>query len=117
MQWTAGVFAEGGVLLNSVPSTLAVRLFSTGNLPQSFTVPLLEKSSRTAVAVIRSLNAAVGALKFIPKINTRYSVVIKDNAGTVQETDVPLSSDTGTSLSFIASDDKIESTIHASPML
>jgi hypothetical protein len=56
-------------------------------------------------------------LKFIPKTNTRYSVVIKDNAGTVQETDVPLSSDTGTSLSFIASDDKIESTIHAPPML
>lgn len=39
-------------------------------------------------------------------------VSVEDNAGTVQENDVPKSSNNGMALKFKVSDDKIEYTIH-----
>ncbi|MDB5208555.1 MAG: hypothetical protein JWR72_3630 [Flavisolibacter sp.] len=113
VQWTASAFAEGGSILNDVPAKLAVRLFSTGSLPQSFKGSLLEKGSNTSVAEIEPLNDEVGMVNFIPQAGKEYVLSIKDNVGKMQQVDIPKNSDSGSALHLRLSNDKIEYSIYS----
>lgn len=106
-QWTATAFAEGGILLNDVPGAVAIRLFSTAGLPESWEGNLLEKESNTVVAPIEFLNNEVGIVRFIPSRTKTYVASIKDNLGNTQVVPIPNAADNGTMLQLRVTDTKI----------
>jgi hypothetical protein len=107
MQWAAAAFAEGGTFLNDIPVTLAIRLYSTGNLPQSWQGSLHEKGSTAPLAEAEVFNTEIGIVRFTPKAGKEYVISIKDNGGKVQVIDVPKASNNGTALRLVPNDDKI----------
>ena len=112
VQWTAASFVEGGTLLHDVPVAVAVRLSSTGSLPERWEGILYEKATNTWVANVEVFNNEVGIVRLIPFAGKEYIVTIKDASGNVQTIDLPKVVETGTSLQLRVQDDKVDYAIY-----
>jgi hypothetical protein len=84
VQWNAASFPESGTLVDGVPATVGLRLFSKTSLPASWTATVTAKPGGQVVATCRSLNREVGSFQFTPDADERYEVKITDNNGAGQ---------------------------------
>lgn len=111
VQWTAVAVAEGGTMLNDLPSMLSVRLNSTGRLPESWQGTLKEKATGNVIGPVNVLNNQVGTISFSPKAFKEYTITIKDNEGLEQVINVPKSKENGVALHLDVADDKLDYSI------
>lgn len=89
VQWDVGLFPESNILLSSIYTRVAVRLFATGSLPGSWHGELYEKSSSSPIAVVHPFNNNLGVFDFTPLQGGEYFVRITDNTGTSKELTLP----------------------------
>ncbi|HEV7330321.1 MAG TPA: hypothetical protein VGN63_04715 [Flavisolibacter sp.] len=98
VQWTAKAFVEGNQLLDSAVANVAVRLFSTGSLPESWTGSLVEGDSNTPIANVTVYNNEIGEVRFLSFANKTYKLLLKDDQGNTQEVVLPAVKNSGSLL-------------------
>jgi hypothetical protein len=98
-QWTATIHPEGNILLEGVETDVAVRLHSTGSLPEKWSGYVYEGAdSSNVVAEFSSLNSEVSLFPLIPVTGKSYHLRIRDNLGRSSLLDLPAVATTGIAL-------------------
>lgn len=88
--WSAA-FVEGGSLLANKQATVAVRLYSTGKLPDSWK-GYLTASDDTAKSILSfaSLDPNVATFSFVPEMGKQYISIIEDDNGNKLKASLPI---------------------------
>ncbi len=103
--WHAAAFAEGGTLVDSIASHIAVRLFSNGDLPEHWQGYLIDSSlPQQKIVSFQSLDQNIAEFYFTPLAGKKYQVIVEDSKGAVQKCDLPPVENTGVCLSVKQTD-------------
>ncbi len=93
VKWKAKAFIESNQLLDGAVANVAVRLFSDGSLPKSWSGSLEEgDTTRTPLTVY---NNEIGEVRFLAFEGKTYKLIIKDDVGNTQEIRLPAVKDSG----------------------
>ncbi|WP_336518594.1 hypothetical protein [Pollutibacter soli] len=97
--WKAAAFPEAGNFIQGVNTKVAVRLFSDGKLPDTWTGYVIEKSKPAEkITTFESLDPNVGFFFLAPELNQQYQVVVEDGAGKSSYVDLPAAAPSGVSI-------------------
>lgn len=102
VQWKAQAFAESGNLLEGAVANIAVRLFTEGSLPQTWSGRLLDNAGNTFLSNVTVYNRQIGQVRFVPEAGKTYKLEIKDSLGNRQEILLPPVATSGVSLQTTA---------------
>ncbi|WP_027382211.1 hypothetical protein [Epilithonimonas caeni] len=108
IKWTANVFPESGTFVENINTKIAVRLFSQGTPPASWSGYVIdaEKPAEKIVS-FKGFDQNVSAFNLTPKAGKTYKVIIEDNKGTKQTIALPAVSDSGVNLQIASDNDGI----------
>ena len=100
-RWKAGVFPEGGSLIENVETKVAVRRFANGLPKAEWRGYLYDESNPSAkIKEFTSLDENVALFKFIPGPGKKYSVAVSDEFGNNKVCPLPPVKNTGVSISI-----------------
>ncbi|WP_379963510.1 hypothetical protein [Epilithonimonas sp. UC225_85] len=98
-KWTASVFPESGTFIDNIPTKVAVRLYSQGVPPTSWSGYVIDQEKpNEKLATFKSLDQNVSAFTITPKIGKIYKAIIEDNKGAKQTIPLPAVSNSGINL-------------------
>jgi hypothetical protein len=105
-KWTANVFPESGTLVDNIPTKVAVRLYSQGIPPTSWSGYVIDQDKpNEKLTNFKSLDQNVSAFNITPKAGKTYKAIIEDNKGVKQTITLPAVSNSGINLQ-LTSDSK-----------
>lgn len=98
-KWTANVFPESGTFIDNIPTKFAVRVYSQGIPPTSWSGYVIdsEKPNET-LATFKNLDQNVGTFSITPKSGRTYKAIVEDNKGAKQTINLPSVSNSGINL-------------------
>ena len=98
-KWTASAFPESGTFINNVPTKVAVRLFSQGIPPASWSGYVIDSEKpNEKLANFKNMDENVGLFTMTPKAGKTYKAIIEDNKGIKQTIALPTVSGSGINL-------------------
>lgn len=107
--WTVSAFVEGGNLLNNIQTSIAVRLFSEGDLPQSWHGYLIDSlNPNEKILSFQSLDPNIAQFSFTPHLGKAYQLIVEDDRGTTKTVSLPTVSSSGINLSVNQKDSMLE---------
>lgn len=114
-KWTANAFPESGTFIENINTKIAVRLFSQGIPPASWSGYVIdaEKPAEKLVS-FKGFDQNVSAFNLTPKAGKNYKVIIEDNKGTKQSIALPAVANSGINLQISSGNDGINYTLKSS---
>ncbi|SDG11518.1 hypothetical protein SAMN05421825_2704 [Epilithonimonas hungarica] len=108
IKWTANAFPESGTFIENINTKIAVRLFSQGIPPASWSGYIIdaEKPAEKLVS-FKGFDQNVSAFNLTPKAGKTYKVIVEDNKGTKQTIALPAVSNSGVNLQIASDNDGI----------
>lgn len=107
-KWKAGAFPEGGTLIESVETRVAVRRYAGASLKNKWSGYLYEETNPTIkLKEFTALDENAGLFTFTPDAGKKYYVNVTDEHGNSQQCSLPLVRDSGVSISIEESNDSI----------
>jgi len=98
-KWTANVFPESGTLVDNIPTKVAVRLYSQGIPPTTWSGYVIDQDKpNEKLTTFKSLDQNVSAFNITPKAGKTYKAIIEDNKGVKQTITLPAVSNSGINL-------------------
>jgi len=98
-KWTANVFPESGTFIDKIPTKVAVRLYSQGIPPSSWSGYVIDSEKpNEKLATFKNLDQNVSAFTITPKAGKTYKAIIEDNKGIKQTISLPTVSNSGINL-------------------
>ncbi|KFC22987.1 hypothetical protein [Chryseobacterium sp. FH1] len=98
-KWTANVFPESGTLIDNIATKVAVRVYSQGIPPASWSGYVIDSEKPSEkLATFKNLDQNVGTFTITPKSGRTYKAVIEDNKGVKQTIALPTASNSGINL-------------------
>lgn len=98
-KWTANVFPESGTLIDNIATKVAVRVYSQGIPPASWSGYVIDSEKPSEkLATFKNLDQNVGTFTITPKSGRTYKAVIEDNKGVKQTIALPTVSNSGINL-------------------
>lgn len=109
LPWRAAVFPEGGNILNSQQTTMSVRLYSDGDLPQHWHGYLFDSVRPNEKLIsFESIDPNVARFSFPPNLNVNYLAIIEDDKGNKSTIPLPKVKSSGVNLSLNRNDSVLE---------
>ncbi|MFC0344284.1 hypothetical protein [Epilithonimonas hispanica] len=100
-KWTSNVFPESGTFIDNIPTKVAVRLYSQGIPPTSWSGYVIDSEKpNEKLATFKNLDQNVSAFTITPKLGKTYKAIIEDNKGTKQTVALPTVSNSGINLNL-----------------
>lgn len=98
-KWTANVFPESGNFIENIPTKVAVRVYSQGIPPTSWSGYVIDaEKPNEKLATFKNLDQNVGTFMMTPKSGRTYKAVIEDSKGAKQTVNLPTVSNSGINL-------------------
>ncbi len=105
-KWTANVFPESGTFIDKIPTKVAVRLYSQGIPPSSWSGYVIDSEKPSEkLASFKNFDQNVSTFTITPKIGKTYKAIIEDNKGIKQTISLPTVVDSGVNL-HLTNDEK-----------
>ena len=99
VKWTANVFPESGTLIDNIPTKVAVRVYSQGIPPASWSGYVIDSEKPAEkLATFKNFDQNVGTFTITPKSGRTYKAIIEDNKGVKQTITLPSVSNSGINL-------------------
>ena len=99
VKWTANVFPESGTLIDNIPTKVAVRVYSQGIPPASWSGSVIDSEKPAEkLATFKNFDQNVGTFTITPKSGRTYKAIIEDNKGVKQTITLPSVSNSGINL-------------------
>ncbi|MCO5236059.1 MAG: hypothetical protein M9933_07285 [Chitinophagaceae bacterium] len=110
--WKAAAYPEGGSLIAGLNSKVAVRLFSNGALPDSWSGYVVDATKPSEkITSFNGLDRNVGIFSFTPAENKKYQVIVEDKKGRKQTVALSPAAASGVSLQVNNTDEAIDYTL------
>lgn len=88
--WTAAAYPEGGTFIDGVDCRVAVRMTSSGRLPDRWNGYVVDAARPSEkIATFTSMDRNVAAFNILPEKNKKYQVVVTDKKGKKQTVALP----------------------------
>ncbi len=114
-KWTANAFPESGTFIENINTKIAVRLFSQGIPPASWSGYVIDAEKPTEKLIsFKGLDQNVSIFNLTPKAGKNYKVIIEDNKGTKQTVALPAVANSGINLQISSGNDGINYTLKSS---
>lgn len=98
-KWTANAFPESGTFIDNIPTKVAVRVYSQGIPPASWSGYVIDSEKPAEkLATFKNLDQNVGTFTITPKVGKTYKAIIEDNKGVKQTVALPAVSNSGINL-------------------
>lgn len=102
-KWTANAFPESGTFIDGVPTKVAVRLYSQGIPPASWSGYVIDPDKpNEKITTFKNLDENVSAFTMTPKIGKTYKAILEDSNGAKQSITLPPVSGSGINLQLSA---------------
>lgn len=99
LKWTANVFPESGTFIDNIPTKVAVRLYSQGIPPTSWSGYVIDSEKpNEKLATFKNLDQNVSVFTITPKTGKTYKAIIEDNKGVKQTITLPTVANSGINL-------------------
>lgn len=99
IKWTANAFPESGTFIDNIPTKFAVRLYSQGIPPTSWSGYVIDaEKPNEKLAAFKNLDENVAIFNITPKAGKTYKAIIEDNKGVKQTINLPAVSGSGINL-------------------
>ncbi|SMP88916.1 hypothetical protein SAMN05421679_101589 [Epilithonimonas pallida] len=114
-KWTANAFPESGTFIEDINTKIAVRLFSQGIPPASWSGYVIdaEKPAEKLVS-FKGFDQNVSSFSLTPKAGRNYKVIVEDNKGIKQTVALPAVANSGINLQISSGNDGIKYTLKSS---
>lgn len=97
--WSAAAFPEGGTFIEGLGNRVAVRLLSSGVLPESWGGYVIDAAKPAEKLVsFTAFDRNVGLFNIVPEKGKKYQVVVQDKKGKKQTINLPAAASSGVSL-------------------
>ena len=101
-KWTANAFPESGTFVDNIPTKFAVRVYSEGIPPESWSGYVVDSEKPSdKLATFKALDKNVGIFNLTPKFGKSYKVIIEDNKGVKQTITLPAVANSGINLQLV----------------
>ncbi len=111
--WKAAAYPEGGNLISGINTKIAVRLSSTGKLPDSWSGYVVDAAKPgEKITSFNGLDRNVGIFSFTPVENKKYQVIVQDKKGRKQILTLPQAARSGVGLKVNNTDEAIDYTLY-----
>lgn len=98
-KWTISAQAEGGNLLNNIPTKLAVRYLTAAEPPKNWSGYLVNTTKpNEKLVTFNNLDQNVALFSFTPKDTEKYQIVVEDKKGNKQSYLLPDVKNTGVNI-------------------
>lgn len=98
-KWTANVFPESGTFIDNIPTKFAVRIYSEGVPPESWSGYVVDSEKpNEKLTTFKGLDKNVGIFTLSAKFGKTYKVIVEDNKGTKQTIALPAVANSGINL-------------------
>lgn len=98
-KWSADVFPESGTFVDQIPTKVAVRLYSQGTPPTSWSGYVVDAAKpNEKIISFKNLDQNVAVFNITPAAGKIYKAFIEDNKGTRQTVNLPAVTTSGISL-------------------
>lgn len=98
-KWTVGAFPESGTFIENIPIKFAVRLYSQGIPPATWSGYVIDSEKpNDKLATFKNIDENVSVFTITPKTGKIYKAVIEDNSGAKQTVSLPIVANSGINL-------------------
>jgi hypothetical protein len=113
-KWSITASPEGGTFIDQISTKIAVRLYSQGKSPKSWSGYLIDSEfPNEKLQSFKSLDENVAIFSMIPKFGKTYKIIVEDESGHSQITTLPLIQNSGVNLKIDNEQSGIKYTINA----
>lgn len=101
-KWTANAFPESGTFIDNIPTKFAVRVYSEGIPPESWSGYVVDSEKpNEKLTTFKGLDKNVGIFTITPKFGKNYKLIVEDNKGAKQTIALPAVANSGINLQLV----------------